>query len=89
MVLFITSFNPFLITSSKSLSAFTPVNSSNSRTPFLDELFNNKVTDLDKRDKVVIHTFRHTFASHLEINETPILTIKKLMNHTNLVCVVV
>jgi site-specific recombinase XerD len=52
--------------------------------PILDELFNNKVTDLDKRNKVVIHTFRHTFASHLAINETPILTIKKLMNHNDI-----
>jgi site-specific recombinase XerD len=48
--------------------------------PILDELFNNKVTDLDKRNKVVIHTF----ASHLAINETPILTIKKLMNHNDI-----
>ncbi|MCT7482794.1 tyrosine-type recombinase/integrase [Aliarcobacter cryaerophilus] len=52
--------------------------------PILDELFNNKVKNITKQDKVVIHTLRHTFASHLAINNTPILTIKKLMNHSDI-----
>ena len=47
--------------------------------PVFDELFNNE--NIDRQHKVTIHTLRHTFASHLAINETPILTIKKLMNH--------
>jgi site-specific recombinase XerD len=50
--------------------------------PILDVLFNPK--DTEPLDKVMIHTFRHTFASQLAINETPILTIKKLMNHANI-----
>ena len=32
----------------------------------------------DTRDRVVFHTLRHTFASWLALNETPILTIKEL-----------
>ena len=63
----------------------------------LDELFNldylrykNK-KDLDKelkaeimRNKVVIHTLRHTFASQLVIDGAPIYTVQKLMNHKDL-----
>lgn len=52
--------------------------------PIFDELFNSKIKNLTKQDKVVIHTLRHTFASHLAINNTPILTIKKLMNHSDI-----
>jgi integrase len=43
------------------------------------ELFNEDITD--DYQKVVIHTLRHTFASHLAINGCPIYTIKELMNH--------
>lgn len=50
--------------------------------PVFDELFNNE--DTSRQEKVTIHTLRHTFASHLAINETPILTIKKLMNHNDI-----
>ena len=32
----------------------------------------------------LIHTLRHTFASHLAINGTPIFTIQKLMNHKDI-----
>ena len=38
----------------------------------------------DRRDKVVFHTLRHTFASWLAINGTPIYTIKELMGHKSL-----
>ena len=38
----------------------------------------------DRRDKVVFHTLRHTFASWLAINGTPIFTIKELMGHKSL-----
>ena len=48
----------------------------------LHKLFNNGVTDA--KHKVVPHTLRHTFASHLAINGTPIYTIKKLMNHKDI-----
>ena len=52
--------------------------------PIFDSLFNNKIKDIQTKDKVVIHTLRHTFASQLAINNTPILTIKKLMNHSDI-----
>jgi integrase len=50
----------------------------------LDELFNQEVNHYDNKNKVVIHTLRHTFASHLAINGTPIYTIQKLMNHRDI-----
>ncbi|MDO8454946.1 MAG: tyrosine-type recombinase/integrase [Sulfurimonas sp.] len=39
---------------------------------------------VDRKNRVVVHSLRHTFASHLAINETPILTIQKLMNHQDI-----
>ncbi|QHG90382.1 site-specific integrase [Sulfurimonas sp. CVO] len=48
----------------------------------LDRLFNDD--DIDAKHKVVIHTLRHTFASHLAINGTPIFTIQKLLNHKDI-----
>ena len=50
----------------------------------LDNLFNNGIDPDDRKNKVVIHTLRHTFASHLAINGTPIFTIQKLMNHKDI-----
>jgi len=41
--------------------------------------FNDEVTD--RRNKVVFHTLRHTFASWLAISGVPIYTIKELMGH--------
>ena len=38
----------------------------------------------DGVNKIVIHTLRHTFASRLAINGTPIFTIQKLMNHSDI-----
>lgn len=46
----------------------------------LNTLFNEQDT-LDK-DRVVIHSLRHTFASHLAISGVPIYTIQNLMNHS-------
>ena len=43
---------------------------------------NKNVTD--QRDKVVAHTLRHTFASWLAMQGEPIITIQKLMGHSNL-----
>jgi len=50
----------------------------------LDELFNDGLEVADAKNRAVIHTLRHTFASHLAINGTPIFTIQKLMNHKDI-----
>lgn len=50
----------------------------------LDTLFNNGLLVDDTKNRVVFHTLRHTFASHLAINGTPIFTIQKLMNHRDI-----
>lgn len=52
--------------------------------PILDKLFNTEIYKNDRKNRVVIHTLRHTFASHLAINEIPIYTIQKLMNHKDI-----
>ncbi|MFY4857613.1 tyrosine-type recombinase/integrase [Aliarcobacter butzleri] len=50
----------------------------------LNELFNKDIDDNDRKNKIVFHSLRHTFASHLAINGTPIFTIQKLMNHKDI-----
>lgn len=50
----------------------------------LNELFNQGIDYDDRKNKTVVHTLRHTFASHLAINGTPIFTIQKLMNHSDI-----
>jgi integrase len=50
----------------------------------LDDLFNEGIEKDDTKNRVVIHTLRHTFASHLAINGTPIYTISKLMDHKDI-----
>ena len=52
--------------------------------PLLNKLFNQNLDISDATNRVVIHTLRHMFASHLAIEGTPILTIKKLMNHSDI-----
>jgi site-specific recombinase, phage integrase family len=52
--------------------------------PLLNKLFNQNLDISDATNRVVIHTLRHTFASRLAIKGTPILTIKKLMNHSDI-----
>jgi len=44
--------------------------------------FNDGVED--PRDKVVFHTLRHTFASWLVMNSTPLYTVKELLGHKTL-----
>ena len=50
----------------------------------LDKLFNVGLASNDRKNRVVIHTLRHTMASHLAINGTPIFTIQKLLNHSDI-----
>jgi len=47
-------------------------------------LFNQSVDNDDRKNRVVPHTLRHTFASQLAIAGTPIYTIQKLMNHKSI-----
>lgn len=48
----------------------------------LNRLFNKDVTTT--KQKIVIHSLRHTFASHLAIQGTPIQIIQKLLNHKDI-----
>ena len=50
----------------------------------IDDLFNQGLDRHDRKSRAVIHTLRHTFASQLAIQGTPIFTIKKLMNHKDI-----
>ena len=50
----------------------------------LDELFNEGISAKDSQNRVVIHTFRHSFASLLAIQGTPIYTIMRLMDHSDI-----
>jgi integrase len=49
----------------------------------LDELFNKGLPPKHK-DRVTMHTLRHTFASWLALLGTPIIEIQKLMNHADI-----
>lgn len=49
-----------------------------------DPLFNEGLNSRDSKNRVVIHSLRHTFASHLAIKGTPIFTIQKIMNHKDI-----
>ncbi len=46
--------------------------------------FNQGLDEADTKRRVVIHTLRHTFASLLAIQGTPIYTIMKLMDHADI-----
>jgi site-specific recombinase XerD len=50
----------------------------------LTKLFNVGIDADDRKNRVVIHTLRHTFASQLAIKGTPIFTIQKLLNHKDI-----
>lgn len=52
--------------------------------PILNRLFNSDLKEGDRANRVVIHTLRHTFASLLVINGTPLYTVQKLMNHKDI-----
>ncbi len=50
----------------------------------MNKLFNKDLESTDRKHRVVIHTLRHTFASHLAMNGASIITIKNLMHHANI-----
>jgi len=50
----------------------------------LDKLFNQGLKISDAKNRTVIHTLRHTFASHLAMKGIPILNIQKLLNHKDI-----
>lgn len=52
--------------------------------PIFNDMFNEGLPEDDAKRRVVIHTLRHTFASLLAIQGTPIYTIKKLMDHSDI-----
>ena len=53
-------------------------------TKIYNKYFNVGLANDDRKNRVVTHTLRHTFASHLAIKGTPIYTIQKLMNHKDI-----
>jgi len=50
----------------------------------LNELFNDGIDPKNTKERIVIHSLRHTFASHLALGGTPIYVIQKLMNHADI-----
>lgn len=50
----------------------------------LNKLFNVGLDADDAKNRVVIHTLRHTFASQLAIAGAPIFHIQKLLNHKDI-----
>jgi len=47
-------------------------------------ILNKDLKKEDRPNRAVLHTLRHTFASHLAIKGTPIQEIQKLMNHQDI-----
>ena len=52
--------------------------------PIYTELFNKDLEMNDYKNRVVNHTLRHTFASHLAINGVSLFEIQKLLNHKDI-----
>ena len=50
----------------------------------LDELFNKGLDTKDRKNRIVIHSLRHTFASQLALSNVPIRQIQELLNHSDI-----
>ena len=50
----------------------------------LNKLFNKGLEAEDRVNRTVVHTLRHTFASHLVMKKTPLVMVQKLLNHSEL-----
>lgn len=52
--------------------------------PLLDELFNQGLDLKDRKNRIVIHSLRHTCASQLAMANVPIRQIQELLNHADI-----
>ena len=65
----------------------TMINKTTIQHPFkkiVDKLFNIGLSSKDRNNRAVFHTLRHTYCSLLAINNVPIFTIQKLVNHRDI-----
>ncbi len=49
-----------------------------------DRLFNEGLKANDSKNRIVLHSLRHTFASHLALQNVPLYTIKDLLHHADI-----
>jgi len=49
-----------------------------------DNLFNEGLKANDSQSRIVLHSLRHTFASHLALQNVPLYTIKDLLHHADI-----
>ncbi len=52
--------------------------------PILDKLFNEGLNIKDRKNRIVIHSLRHTFASQLAISNVSLRQIQELLNHSDI-----
>jgi integrase len=72
------------LTPNESIFKLTKVSLQKRLQRVLNKLFNQGLHAEDRVNRVVVHTLRHTFASHLVMNSTPLMIVQKLLNHSEL-----